>query len=55
MDETKDVLLELGAPWCHYCKALEPVLEKVAKAFSTIGSIRIAKVRPTTGGRPWPR
>jgi len=49
-DPTKDVLLEVYAPWCGHCKRLEPVYADLAKRFE--------KVRPSRrlgwcGGRVW--
>ncbi|KIZ05380.1 prolyl 4-hydroxylase, beta polypeptide [Monoraphidium neglectum] len=37
-DESKDVLLEVYAPWCGHCKSLEPIYKKLAKRFSKVWS-----------------
>lgn len=46
-DPTKDVLLEVYAPWCGHCKALAPIYKKLAKRFAKIDSVVIAKMDGT--------
>jgi len=46
-DPTKDVLLEVYAPWCGHCKSLEPIYKKLAKRFAKIDSVVIAKMDGT--------
>lgn len=52
MDPTKDVLLEVYAPWCGHCKKLDPIYKKLAKRFSTIDSVVIAKMDGTENEHP---
>lgn len=52
MDPTKDVLLEVYAPWCGHCKSLAPVYEKLAKRFAKIDSVVIAKMDGTENEHP---
>ncbi|OIW03929.1 hypothetical protein TanjilG_30205 [Lupinus angustifolius] len=52
LDESKDVLLEIYAPWCGHCQALEPIYNKLAKHLSSIESIVIAKMDGTTNEHP---
>lgn len=52
LDPTKDVLLEVYAPWCGHCKELEPVYNKLGKRFSGIDSVVIAKMDGTTNEHP---
>lgn len=51
-DPTKDVLLEVYAPWCGHCKALTPIYEKLAKRFKDIDSVVIAKMDGTENEVP---
>jgi protein disulfide-isomerase A1 len=48
LDETKDVLLEVYAPWCGHCKKLEPTWNDLGKAFATDSNIVVAKMDGTT-------
>ncbi|KAK7312563.1 hypothetical protein VNO77_36510 [Canavalia gladiata] len=52
LDESKDVLLEIYAPWCGHCQALEPTYNKLAKHLRGIESIVIAKMDGTTNEHP---
>lgn len=52
MDPTKDVLLEVYAPWCGHCKKLDPIYKKLAKRFASIESVVIAKMDGTENEHP---
>ncbi|KAL6979322.1 Protein disulfide isomerase-like 1-4 [Sarracenia purpurea var. burkii] len=52
LDESKDVLLEIYAPWCGHCQALEPTYNKLAKHLRGIDSLVIAKMDGTTNEHP---
>ncbi|XP_059430901.1 protein disulfide isomerase-like 1-4 [Corylus avellana] len=52
LDESKDVLLEIYAPWCGHCQALEPTYNKLAKHLRSIESLVIAKMDGTTNEHP---
>ncbi|KAJ8751570.1 hypothetical protein K2173_016815 [Erythroxylum novogranatense] len=52
LDESKDVLLEIYAPWCGHCQALEPTYNKLAKHLRGIESIVISKMDGTTNEHP---
>jgi len=47
LDPSKDVLLEVYAPWCGHCKQLEPTYKKLGKRFAGIDSVIIAKMDGT--------
>lgn len=48
LDESKDVLLEIYAPWCGHCQALEPTYIKLAKHLRGVESLVVAKMDGTT-------
>ncbi|KAI3849768.1 hypothetical protein MKW98_026682 [Papaver atlanticum] len=52
LDESKDVLLEIYAPWCGHCQTLEPIYNKLAKHLRGIDSLVIAKMDGTTNEHP---
>ncbi|KAL0402380.1 UNVERIFIED_CONTAM: protein disulfide isomerase-like 1-3 [Sesamum latifolium] len=52
LDESKDVLLEMYAPWCGHCQALEPIYNKLGKHLRGIDSLVIAKMDGTTNEHP---
>ncbi|XP_039037633.1 protein disulfide isomerase-like 1-4 [Hibiscus syriacus] len=52
LDESKDVLLEIYAPWCGHCQSLEPTYNKLAKHLHGIDSLVIAKMDGTTNEHP---
>ncbi|KAI3450560.1 hypothetical protein Pfo_007225 [Paulownia fortunei] len=52
LDESKDVLLEIYAPWCGHCQALEPTYNKLAKHLRGIESLVVAKMDGTTNEHP---
>ncbi|XP_024544402.1 protein disulfide isomerase-like 1-4 [Selaginella moellendorffii] len=47
LDESKDVLLEIYAPWCGHCQALEPIYNKLAARLREVKSLVIAKMDGT--------
>lgn len=52
LDESKDVLLEIYAPWCGHCQALEPTYDKLAKHLRGVESLVVAKMDGTTNEHP---
>ncbi|KAI3411386.1 Protein disulfide-isomerase [Psidium guajava] len=52
LDESKDVLLEIYAPWCGHCQSLEPTYNKLAKHLRGIDTLIIAKMDGTTNEHP---
>ena len=51
-DATKDVLLEVYAPWCGACESFAPIYARLAKAFAGIDSVVIAKLDGTENDHP---
>jgi len=47
LDTTKDVLIELYAPWCGHCKKLEPIYNELAEALKNQPNLVIAKMDAT--------
>jgi len=52
MDPTKDVLIELYAPWCGHCKKLAPAYEELANSLKDVENIVIAKMDATANDSP---
>ncbi|CAF2047607.1 hypothetical protein HID58_035436 [Brassica napus] len=52
LDESKDVLLEIYAPWCGYCQSFEPIYNKLGKYLKGIDSLVVAKMDGTTNEHP---
>ncbi|KAM3322381.1 protein disulfide isomerase-like 1-4 [Capsicum chacoense] len=52
LDESKDVLLEIYAPWCGHCQALDPIYNKLGKHLRGVDSLVIAKMDGTTNEHP---
>lgn len=47
LDESKDVLLEVYAPWCGHCQTLEPEYSKLAELLKDVKSLVVAKMDGT--------
>jgi len=56
LDPTKDVMIELYAPWCGHCKSLEPVYTELAERIKKegISNVVIAKMDATVNDSPSP-
>lgn len=52
MDTSKDVLIELYAPWCGHCKSLDPIYKKLGKHFNDNKNVVIAKMDATANDLP---
>ncbi|KAF8051919.1 hypothetical protein N665_1645s0004 [Sinapis alba] len=52
LDESKDVILEIYAPWCGYCQSFEPIYNKLGKYLKGIDSLVVAKMDGSTNEHP---
>ncbi|CAO2816580.1 unnamed protein product [Amaranthus hypochondriacus] len=52
LDESKDVLLEIYAPWCSHCQELEPKYNRLAKHLKGIDSLLVTKMDGTKNEHP---
>ncbi|XP_052805252.1 protein disulfide-isomerase A4-like [Mya arenaria] len=51
-DKSKDVLIEMYAPWCGHCKSLEPIYKDLAKSVKKEKNLVIAKIDATANDIP---
>ena len=54
LDDSKDVLLEMYAPWCGHCKKLEPVYNELGAHYKDATNLVIAKMDATANDSPSP-
>ncbi|KAH0749986.1 hypothetical protein KY290_029218 [Solanum tuberosum] len=52
LNESKDAFLEIYAPWCRQCQALEPMFNKLAHHLHGVESLVIAKMEGTRNEHP---
>jgi len=52
LDDQKDVLLEIYAPWCGHCKNLAPAYEELATNLKDVDNLVIAKMDATVNDSP---
>ncbi|GAB1599379.1 protein disulfide-isomerase A4-like [Argonauta hians] len=52
LDKSKDVLIELYAPWCGHCQKLAPIYEELAKKMQKNKNLVIAKMDATANDVP---
>jgi len=52
LDDTKDVLIELYAPWCGHCQKLEPIYNELADNLANVKNVVIAKMDATANDAP---
>lgn len=51
-DKSKDVLIEMYAPWCGHCKNLEPIYKELGKSLKKEKNLVIAKIDATANDIP---
>jgi len=51
-DDSKDVLVEIYAPWCGHCKKIAPEYSKTAKLFAGVDDLVLAKIDGTANTIP---
>ena len=52
LDKSKDVFIEMYAPWCGHCKQLEPIYKNLAKDLKSEKNLVIAKIDATANDVP---
>jgi len=52
MDDSKNVLFEMYAPWCGHCKKLEPIYNELAAKLKNVPNVVIAKMDATANDSP---
>lgn len=51
-DESKDVLMEIYAPWCKYCQEFAPRYEEIAKRLRNSGDLLLSKMDGNLNDKP---
>jgi len=52
LDDKKDVLLEVYAPWCGHCKKLDPIYTEFAEKVASVTHVTVAKMDGTANECP---
>ncbi|PFH32353.1 protein disulfide isomerase [Besnoitia besnoiti] len=52
IQKDKDVLLEIYAPWCGYCKSFEPIYKEFAEKYKDVDHLVVAKMDGTANETP---
>jgi len=52
LDNSKDVLIELYAPWCGHCKKLIPIYDELAESLADVENVVIAKMDAVANDSP---
>ncbi|CBZ50675.1 protein disulfide isomerase [Neospora caninum Liverpool] len=52
IQKDKDVMLEIYAPWCGYCKSFEPIYKEFAEKYKDVDHLVVAKMDGTANEAP---
>lgn len=52
IQKDKDVMLEVYAPWCGYCKSFEPIYKEFAEKYKDVDHLVVAKMDGTANEAP---
>jgi len=54
MQKDKDVIMQVYAPWCGYCKKFNPIWKAFAQEVSEVSHLVVAKMDGSRNGSPFP-